>query len=141
MLLDAYALIGLLAGEPVAAEVTALSERETLSIAVVNLGEVIDRLQRVHEFAPDEVRSTIAPLVAAGLRLRPVRAEDGWKAGELRARYYDKKTCAISLADAFLLAAVRRDERIATSDPAVIAVAEAEGISTSPLPDRAGRRP
>lgn len=141
VLLDAYALVGLLAGEPVAAEVSALSSREPMSIAAVNLGEVVDRLQRVHDFTVGEVRSTIDPLVAAGLQLRPARADDAWRAGDLRARYYDRAGCAISLGDAFLLAAVRRGDRVATSDPAVVAVAEAEGIATYPLPDSTGRLP
>lgn len=67
---------------------------------------------------------------------RPAR-----RSGSLRARYYHRGECDLSLADCILLASAGDGERIATTDPAVATVARAEGIDVVALPDSSGQRP
>jgi hypothetical protein len=67
---------------------------------------------------------------------------EAWRAADLRARYYDRKARALSLADCLLLAHVcTGGDEIATADPAIADVARAEGLALIPLPDSAGARP
>ena len=63
-------------------------------------------------------------------------------AGALRARYYRKRQCEISLGDCFALAlAKRRRASLATSDPDLASAARSEGVAIVPLPDSRGTRP
>lgn len=138
--LDAYALTALLTDEPAADEVDPLV-RAGAAVSVVNLAEVSDVAQRVHGAHSVEVRTAVELLIATGLEVRTVAEGDAWRAAELRHRYYDRRSRALSLADCFLLAAAREGEAIATADPAVAEAARAEGIGVAALPDRRGRRP
>ncbi len=56
------------------------------------------------------------------------------RAAEIRARHYDRSSRPISLADAVLIASTRQDDHIVTSDPDVLAVADAENLRTVALP-------
>jgi hypothetical protein len=64
----------------------------------------------------------------------PAEVRKRWKTRRLQARYYRRRDNAVSLADCCLVAVATRADRIATADPAVLAMAEAEGIGTVPLP-------
>ncbi len=140
-LLDASCLIALAEDEPVAAEVEALLRHESTVITSVNLLEVADYLTRRAGWPEDEVRSRLALVVGHVVRVEPVGEEEAWRGARIRVRYYEPKICELSLADCVLLASCRADDAVATSDPAVVAVARAEGIDVIPLPDSSGRRP
>jgi hypothetical protein len=81
-------------------------------------------------------------LLARALSAVASEESEAWLAAEIRAKHYDRKTCALSLADCFLLAhAITAGDEIATADPPHAAVARSEGIAVIPLPDSAGTRP
>jgi uncharacterized protein with PIN domain len=142
-LLDAYALVALAADEPAAGEVESLLRRGHARVVIANLAEAIDILQRIHGLASDEVRAVLEPLLLAdALSGVASEAPEAWLASELRARHYDRKTRALSLADCFLLAHALADEGpIATADPPLAAAARLEGLRVIALPDSAGIRP
>lgn len=142
-LLDAYALVALVADEPAADEVEEILRAGGARVVVVNLAEAIDIAQRVHAVAADETRAVLEPLFLGEVVSAAVSDESrGWLAAELRVRHYDKKTTAVSMADCFLLAHGLADGGpIATADPPVAAIAQAEGVDVIGLPDSAGRRP
>lgn len=56
------------------------------------------------------------------------------RAAETRAKHYHRLSRPISLADAVLIASAKQGDRIATADPDVLAIADAEGIRTIVLP-------
>lgn len=141
ILLDAYALVAFITDEPAADDVEPLLRSDDVGIGVVNLAEALDVTQRVRRFAREDVRAAIEPLLARRLRLITHSPIDAWAAADLRVRHYDKRTCAVSTADCFLLASAESGDEIATADPAVATVARAEGVGLIPLPDREGRRP
>jgi predicted nucleic acid-binding protein len=140
-LLDAYALIALLLGEPAAEEVKGVLRSGACGVPVLNLAESVDVCGRVHLLPPREVRSALEPLLDAHVDVVHPREEDAWRAAELRIRYYDREGRALSLADCFLIAAARGDDSIATADPAVAETARLEGIEVAALPDQSGRLP
>jgi predicted nucleic acid-binding protein len=141
-LLDAYALVALVADEPAADEVEELLRAGDSKVVIVNLAEAIDISQRVLGYDSGEVRSALEPLLLAGA-LEAISSDEqtAWSAAELRARHYDRKTCALSMADCFLLAHALAGEAIATADPPFAAAARAEGIDVVALPDAGGNRP
>lgn len=141
--LDAYALVALVAEEPAAAEVEHLLRAGESRVVISNLAEAIDVSQRVHGFAPEEVRAALEPLMLGGVLSTVVSDEgEGWLSAELRAKHYDRRASALSLADCLLLAhALGSGDRIATSDPALAAAARTEGVDVVALPDSAGARP
>lgn len=139
--LDAYALIAYLRNEVGARDVEPLLRRAT-SMATINAAEVVDQLIRVSGHDADEVHSSIAMLEMDGMKLIPATAEIAFEAGRLRARYYDRRTCAISMADAFAAAtAIDIDSALATSDPHLAQVVRAEAGKLHPLPDTRGNLP
>jgi predicted nucleic acid-binding protein len=142
ILLDAYALVALLADEPAATETEQLLRAGDCGAMVVNLAEAIDVACRVHGLDEEEVRSILEPLVAAKV-LAAVAADEStaWRAARLRVRHYARRARPVSLADCFLVAAAGAEDAIATSDAPVARVARAEGIRVIALPDSAGRRP
>jgi uncharacterized protein with PIN domain len=142
MLLDAYALVALLADEPAGDEVEALLREGGCRVVVVNLAEAIDISQRVHGISAADVRQALEPLFLDGALSAIVSEEsDGWLAAELRGKYYDKDQ-QLSMADCFLLAhAIGSAQPIATSDPPVANVARSEGAVVMALPDSSGAQP
>lgn len=64
-----------------------------------------------------------------------------WRAGEIRAAHYRRKSTALSLADCVLLASAGPENEIATSDRAVAATARKLDIAVIPLLDSQGGRP
>jgi PIN domain nuclease of toxin-antitoxin system len=144
VVLDAFAVIAALVGEPAAAEVEhqLRGVNPDLRIATTNLAEVVDQLVRQAGLAAAEVDNAIESLIAAGLRLEPLDAPTGQRAGHLRAQFYHRRTSAISLADCIALAtALRLRAALATADPALAAAARRAGAELLALPDSQGRRP
>jgi PIN domain nuclease of toxin-antitoxin system len=140
--LDAYALVALVADEAGADEVETLLRHGGCQIAPANLAEAVDVTQRVHGVPAHEVRGALEPLIPDTLAPLTAGLDEAWMAGDLRARHYDKKTRALSLADCLLLAhAVVQAVEIATSDPPLAEAARAEGVGVVALPDTSGVRP
>lgn len=140
--LDAFAVIAALAGEASAAEVEAELRKGDARITAVNLAEVIDQLVRRVRRSQDEVENSLASLVAGGLGVVPADEAIGRLAGGLRARHYDRRTAAISLADCVALATCAlMDATLATADHPLATVARKEGVRVLELPDSNGKRP
>jgi PIN domain nuclease of toxin-antitoxin system len=139
--LDAYAVIAYLRGEPSADEVAGLLHGPTI-LTSVNAAEVLDQLVRVYGCDPDQVEADLALLNHAGMTVQAVTHELGMEAGRIRARRYHRDRAAISLADCVAAsAALAARQPLATADPALAAILRAEGGEIHSLPDSRGRRP
>lgn len=139
-LLDAYALVAFLADEPAAAEVERLLRGGDTAVLVVNLAEALDVTQRAHGVSEAELRAALEPLLGDVVAVTVQREDAAWRAAELRTKYYDRRSCPLSLADCLLLAAADGDS-VATADFALAGALRAEGMRVVPLPDSAGSRP
>ena len=138
IVLDAYAVLAFLKGEPAAPQVRlVLEEDETRRLTAVGVTEVVDHLVRI--VGVDE---EVALLDLAQLRLldpHPLDASLGVAAGRLRARRYHRTRCAVSLADCVAAEAARStDGVLVTSDPHLLDVCHAEGIGVHVLPSTNG---
>jgi PIN domain nuclease of toxin-antitoxin system len=138
-LIDASALIALLGAEPAADEVSEMLSRGA-AMTTLNLAEAVDRLKRRYDLETERTRPVIEGLLAKNLMLLPLGPAQAWRAGEIRAAYYHRSRCPISLADAVLVASAPADGRIASSDGPLLTVAASEGVATTALPDSKGRR-
>lgn len=141
ILLDAYALHAFVAGEEPAGEVERMLRETATAIVATNLAEVVDGLARKEGWPIADIVERLGAVVGPIVHLRPVTDVAGWRAGIIRARYYHRNECDVSLADCVLLASAGSGDSIATADPAVAAVARAEGIDVIALPGSSGRRP
>jgi predicted nucleic acid-binding protein len=142
ILLDAYALVALLADESAAGETETLLRRGDCGAVLVNLAEAVDVSCRVHGLAEEEVRDVVEPMIASATISTLIPSEEtAWRAAQIRIRYYSRKARPVSLADCFLLASVGEGDSIATSDSPVAEVARAESIDVISLPDSTGHRP
>jgi PIN domain nuclease of toxin-antitoxin system len=130
-LLDAYGLIALLDDEPAASEVERLLASRDVAMSTVNLAEAVQRMLRFSSITSAELRQVVGALP---LSVIPYTEAHAWRAAELRARHYDRRERALSLADCCLVAVATPADRIATSDPAVLRMADVEGIGTVALP-------
>jgi PIN domain nuclease of toxin-antitoxin system len=139
-LLDAYALVAFLADEPAAEEVETLIRGGDTAVLVVNLAEALDVTQRVHGVSEAELRRALEPLLGDLVTVAIQRDDAAWGAAELRAKYYDRRSCPLSLADCLLLASADGNV-VATADPALATVLRAEGRTVVALPDSSGARP
>jgi predicted nucleic acid-binding protein len=139
--LDAYALVALLADEPAADEVASLLAEGGCAVTHVNLCESVYVLHRAYGIGIEESRPVLAPLLSEHVRQLPTDGTTVWRASELRIRHYDRRVRPLSLADCVLIAAAGDGDRIATADAPVAEAARAEGIAVVPLPDIAGARP
>ncbi len=132
VLLDAYALIAYLRDEPGAAAVQDLLWKGELVMSAVQLGEVVDRMERIDGVPADEVEVVISALA---IEVLPADYAVGAEAGRLRARHYRPTGRTLSIADAFCAAtAALQNCTLATADPVLITVAEAEGCTTLRIP-------
>ena len=142
ILLDAYALVALLADEPAAAETEKLLRGGGCAAVVVNLAEAVDVSCRVHGLEEEDVRSSLEPLFAsAALTAVSPGEATAWRAARLRVRHYARRARPVSLADCFLVAAAGAGDAIATSDAPLAQVARDESIDVIALPDSTGHRP
>lgn len=133
VLLDAFALIALLAEEPAADEVEALLRRGDVAITAVNLAEALDVLQRV-EGIPHERLEAITTGLVGERALVPIDEKIARAAADIRARRYHRTRAPISLADCILLAATGDTDELATADAPLIRVAAAEKVRVRSLP-------
>ena len=137
LLLDAFALIAVVAGEPAAPVVERELRRAEADVCIstVNYAEVLDQLIRVARLPAADVDAALQLLAAGGMRVVAVDEESGHTAGLLRARHYRRGVAAVSLADCFAVAvAASLHARLATADPALLAIAASEGIEVLRLP-------
>jgi uncharacterized protein with PIN domain len=142
-LLDAYALVALIADEPAADRVETILRNSGARIVVVNLAEAVDICSRVRNLSTEEVRAVIEPLILGNVLSLAVSDEpQAWLAAEIRAEHYDRRSAALSMADCFLLAHGMTDGGpIATSDPPLASVAAGLELEVIGLPDSSGKRP
>ena len=134
VLLDAFALIALLAGEPAADQVEALLRSDEAAITAVNLAEALDVLQRVQGIASERLEEVTTPLVGERMKLIPIDERIARDAADVRARRYHRTRAPLSLADCILLAATGKSDALATADGPLIRAAEAENIQVRKLP-------
>jgi PIN domain nuclease of toxin-antitoxin system len=133
VLLDAFALIALLAEEPAADEVEALLRRGESAMTAVNLAEALDVLQRVQGIPRERLEAVVTPLLSEEIALVVVDERMAMDAADIRARRYHRTRAPISLADCLLLAATGESDELATADGPLIRVAEAEGVRVKVL--------
>jgi len=140
IVLDAYAVIAALRGEPAGQEVAELiGGADTAALTPLGVAEVVDRMVRVAGVDADEIVLDLAELDLADPD--PLDASVALRAGMLRARHYHRTRCAVSLADCVAAEVARgHDAAVATSDPHLLDVCAAEHIATLALPDTTGRR-
>jgi predicted nucleic acid-binding protein len=134
IVLDAYALIAFLVGGPAAPHVRALLREGGSAVATANLAEALDVSQRVYAVPIARAIEILDPLFEGTLSALPLDTQIAHKAADIRARYYHRSSRPISLADAVLIASAGRNDKIATGDPDVLAVARAEGLEMVTLP-------
>jgi predicted nucleic acid-binding protein len=133
-LLDAYALIAFLVGGPATQQVRAILREGDAGVATANLVEVLDVSQRVYRVPTSRTLETLEPLLEGPLTAVRLGLTVARRAADIRARHYHRSSRPISLADAVLIGSAESGDRIATADPDVLAVAEAEKIGSIVLP-------
>jgi predicted nucleic acid-binding protein len=134
IVLDAYALVAFLTGGPASGSVRALLRGGETAVAAINLAEALDVAQRVRGLPIDAAREALEPLLEDVVQVLPVDTAIAFRAAAIRARHYHRRDRPISLADAVLVAACGVGDRVATSDPDVLAVAINESVGTVELP-------
>jgi PIN domain nuclease of toxin-antitoxin system len=130
-LLDAFALVAFLGGEPAAPDVRDILRTGDAAISTVNLAEAGQHLIRHGDVSGDELRQLVGSIP---LEVIPFTGAHAWRASELRARHYRRTDSEVSLADCCLVAVATAADRVATADAAVIRMAVAESIETLALP-------
>lgn len=132
--LDACALIAVIHGEPAMRQVLAILREGTAAMTATNVAEVFDVVARKGRIGYPRIADVVEPLFEGPLTLVPVDLGLARRAAEVRTDYYHRKRRSLSLADATLLAAPRSEDKIATSDSDVLAVAAKLGIEVIELP-------
>ncbi|MGH9121950.1 MAG: PIN domain-containing protein [Acidimicrobiales bacterium] len=127
--LDAYAVIAYLRGEPAAHEVRVVVDGGSASLTAVGVAEVVDHHVRLAGADEEDATLDLAQLgLIEGIS---VDSELAVGAGRLRARYYHRTRCAVSMADCIAAEAARlTGQALATSDPHLLDLCHREGIST-----------
>lgn len=137
--LDAFAVIALLKGEPAAPEVRNLIRRGDAALTALGVAEVVDHLVRIMKISDEDAVLDLAQLGIPATE--PLDEELTLRAGLLRARHYHRKDCAVSLADCVAAETTRSlNSALATSDPHLLDMCRDEGIAVIPLPDSTGHR-
>lgn len=139
MILDAYAVLALLMGEPEAPVVRdLLGAKPRPALTALGVAEVLDHLVRAGGATGDDAALDLAQIGLADPS--PVGEIVGLRAGLLRPRHHDRRTRAVSLADC-VAAEVARASVTArvTADPHVLDLCSEKGIATVALPDSGGR--
>lgn len=139
--LDSFAVIALLRGEPAAQEVRQLlvASGGAARLTATGLAEVIDHLVRVMGVPEEEAALDIAQLGLA--EAANVDSEKAFRAGLLRARHYHRTERAVSLADCIAAEEARATSTsLATADPHLLDLCRDEGMTVVALPDSVGSR-
>ena len=139
IILDAYAVLAWVLAEPAAPQVRRLirgSEEATLTL--LGVAEVLDRLMRRTGISE---RDAVLSLDRLALADPPaLDATLATSAGLLRARYYQRRTRSLSLADCVAAETARRhDASLATADGPLLDTCTDEGVPVVALPDSNGR--
>lgn len=132
--LDANALVAVILGEPAMGSVRSLLREGNAAMTAPNIVEVYDIATRREGLPIGRVAEIVEPLFEGAIQQIVVDVGLARRAAEIRSEHYHRTTCALSLADVILLAAVGSADRIATSDSAVLAVAAKLGVETIELP-------
>jgi predicted nucleic acid-binding protein len=140
VLLDAFALIALLAEEPAADEVEAILRRGEAAVPAINLAEALDVLQRVQRIPRERLDVLTGHLIGESVALVPVDEQLARAAADIRARRYHRTRMPISLADSVLIAATKQADVLATADGPLISVARLEGVEVRELAKEASAR-
>jgi predicted nucleic acid-binding protein len=133
-LLDANALVAVILGEPAMEPVLGLLREGSAAMTASNVLEVYDISTRREGLSADRVAGVVEPLFESAIELIAVDARLARRAAEIRFDHYHRATRALSHADVILLAAAGSEDRIATSDSAILTVAAELGIETIELP-------
>jgi len=139
LILDAYAVLALLKGEPAAPAVGELLESEPVpAVTSIGVAEVLDHLVRLEGATDEDAALDLAQLGLS--EPTPVDAALATRAGLLRARHYNRRTRAVSLADCVAAEAARATgSALVTADPHLLDLCHEERIETVVLPDSRGR--
>jgi len=125
--LDAYAVLAFLRGEAAAVEVRPLIVTGGALLTSIGVAEAIDHLVRI--VGADEEDATLDVAQLGLFDAIVVDAAIGAAAGRLRAHYYHRSRCQVSMADCIAAEAARSgSEPLATSDPDLLDVCTAENI-------------
>ena len=135
-MLDAYALVAFPVGGPAAAEVRAILREGDVGVTTANLAETLEIAERLYKLPVARAFGALQPLLQETLTAVPLDIATAHRAAELRVGHHHRRECPISLADTVFLASISDGDRLATADPDVLAVAEAEKIETVPLPSQ-----
>ena len=130
--------------EPAASDVESLLRNAdgAVRLSAANAAEVIDVMARIFGIDVDQTRNALSVLEGGRLRFEVVDSVIGFRAGELRARHYDRAASPLSLADCIALAtAITLDEPLATADVPLANAARSEGVKVVALPNSRGERP
>ncbi len=139
IVLDAYPIVALLAGESSATRVgSLLDDNPVRTLTALGLAEILDVMIRVGKADRDELLLDLATLGL--LDAEATTPEIAIDAAGLRSFYYRKRTCEVSLADCIVVATARSLEApVVTSDHPMLDVCHAERIGVIPIPERSGR--
>lgn len=132
--LDAYALIGFLAGGQALEPVRQLLRAGGAAVTTANIAETCDVSARRFGIPIARVVDLLDPLFGGPLKVVPLDLATAINAGALRAEHYARGGRELSIADAVLLASARRGDAIATADPLVLELAAQRGIVPMALP-------
>jgi predicted nucleic acid-binding protein len=133
-LLDAYALIAFMVGGPATPQVRAILREGDAAVASANLAETLDVSQRLYHLPIPRAMEIVESLLEGSLTAIALNLEIARRAAEIRATHYHRSSRPISLADAILIASAKPGDRIATADPHVLAVTQAEELEPLALP-------
>ena len=132
--LDASVLVGGLL-DPASNVFDDLLQGRVARVSTINIAEIVDVLIRKHGSVEEDVVDGIDLLVRAGLIIEALSARQALAAGAIRARYFERRTHNVSMADCVVVAlAADLREPVASTDRALLSVAVAEGIPVIELP-------
>jgi PIN domain nuclease of toxin-antitoxin system len=139
IVLDSFAVLALLKDEPAAVQVQQLIEADVeATLTTLGVSEVIDHLVRLAAADEEEAVLDLAQLGLASPP--PMEHAMAVQAGLLRARHYQRKSRAVSLADCVAAETARPGaSQLASADPHLLAMCRDEGIAVIALPDSTGR--
>ena len=126
-ILDAYALVAFLTGGAAAPQVRALLREGNAAVATANLAEALYVSERLAALPVARAMQVLDPLFSGVMTEVPLDTRRARRAAEIRVAHSSRP---ISLADAILIASAGSDDVIATADPDVLVVAEAEQLGT-----------